>query len=139
MLLTTISPALLPLIFTVVHLIATRSSTDKPAAALKDKIMAACNGIASGAGSLQAIPRYLAMQTNKEVLRATRATVLATGKVLMDCLTIIETVIGFIIDMYRSLLLCTLQLVAQAVMEIIIGAVDKVSGHPTIDAHLFTR
>lgn len=127
MLLTTISPALLPLIFTVVHLIATRSSTEKLAATLKDKVMAACNGIASGAGSLQAIPRYLAMQTNKEILRATRATVLGAGEALMVCLTVIEKVIGFIIDMYRSLLLCTIQLVVQTAMAVIIGAIDFVS------------
>lgn len=127
MLLTTISPALLPLIFTIVHLIATRSSTQKLASTLKDKVMAACNGIANGAGSLQAIPRYLAMQTNKEVLRATRATVMAAGEVLMVCLTIIEKVIGFIIDMYRSLLLCTIQLVVHTAMAVIVGAIDLVS------------
>lgn len=126
-LLTTISPALLPLVFTVVHLIATRSSTQKLASTLKDKVMAACNGIANGAGGLQAVPRYLAMQTNKEILRATRATVMAAGEVLMVCLTIIEKVIGFIIDMYRSLLLCTIQLVVHTAMAVIVGAIDLVS------------
>lgn len=89
--------------------------------------MAACNGIASGASSLQVLPRYMAMQTNREVLRATRAVALSVGTLLMDCLTIIEKVVGFILDMYRSLLLCTIQLIVQATMEFVISAVDKVS------------
>lgn len=131
MLLTTLSPALLPLIFTVVHLLVTRSNTERLAATLKEKIQAACQGIATGAGSLQAIPRYLAMQTNKEVIRAARATVMAAGEVLIISLTIIEKVIDAIIALYRSLFLCTLQLAVQASIDALIKAVGLVSIHTT--------
>lgn len=124
--LTAFNPAFLPLIFTIAHLSATRSSTAQLAAQLKQSVLDACGSIAAGAGTLQALPRYLAMQTNAEVLRATRATVLAVGSVLMDCITVIEVVVNFIVDTYRSLLLCTLQLIVQGSLEMIIAAVQTV-------------
>lgn len=126
--LTAFNPGFLPLIFTIAHLAATRASTAQLAAQLKESVLDACESIASGAGALQALPRYLAMQTNAEMLRATRATVLAVGSALMDCITVIEVVVNFIVDTYRSLLLCTLQLVVQGSLELLISAVQTVSG-----------
>jgi len=125
--LTAFNPALLPLIFTIVHLAQTRSSTNDLAASLKDSVLKACQSLAKGAGSLQTLPRYLAMQTNEQVLKATRATVLGTGLALMLCVQVIEAVVNFIIDTYRSLLLCTIQLVVQGSLEILIAAVQEIS------------
>jgi hypothetical protein len=127
LLLTTFSPALLPFVFTIVHIAQTRASTAQLAATLRSSLMSACSGLATGASSLQALPRYLAMQTNDQVLRATRASVLAVGIALMDCITIIEQVLNFIVDTYRSLLLCTVYLVVQGTLEILIAAVEEIS------------
>lgn len=127
LLLTTLSPALLPLILTIAHLIQNRSSTSALAASLKNTVLSACSGLAKGAASIQAIPRYLAMQTNDEVVRATQASILAIGTALMDVITIIEVVLGFIMDTYRSMLLCTIELAVRGTLEILIGAVDTVS------------
>lgn len=127
LLLTTLSPALLPLILTIAHLIQNRSSTESLAASLRSSLLSACSGLAKGAASLQTIPRYLAMQTNEEVVRATQASILALGSLLMDCITIIETVVGFIVDTYRSLLMCTLELAIRGTLEVLIAAVREVS------------
>ncbi|KLT46320.1 hypothetical protein CC85DRAFT_239085, partial [Cutaneotrichosporon oleaginosum] len=125
--LTTFNPGFLPLIFTIAQVAAARKSTAELAAQLKRNVLDACAQIAAGAGTLHALPRYLAMQTNAEVLRATRATVLAVGSALMDCITVIEVVLNFIVDTYRSLLLCTIQLVVQGSLELLISAVQIIS------------
>jgi hypothetical protein len=126
-LLTTLSPALLPLALTIAHLIQNRSSTASLAASLKGSLLAACSGLATGAAGLLTIPRYLAMQTNEQAIRTTQASILAIGAAIGDCVTIIEVVVTFIVDTYRSLLLCTIELVVRGTLEILIQAVKTVS------------
>ena len=126
LILVTLIPALLPLILTIAHLLQNRSSTAALANTLKDSVLSACNGLADGAASIQTLPRYMAMQTNKVAVLATQASILAVGAGLIDCITIIERVIEFIIDTYRSLLMCTIQLAVQGVLDILIDAVQTV-------------
>ncbi|KAK4685364.1 hypothetical protein P7C73_g4789, partial [Tremellales sp. Uapishka_1] len=127
LLLTTLTPALLPFILTIAHLISTRSSTATLAAQLGKSVLSACSGLATGAASLQTLPRYLAMQTNDEMVRATQASILAVGTALIDCVTIIETVVTFIVDCYRSMLLCTIELAVRGTLDILISAVQTIS------------
>ncbi|TXT09106.1 hypothetical protein VHUM_02580 [Vanrija humicola] len=117
--------------FTVAHLAQTRSSTATLANNLKHDVMSACGGLATGASILQSIPRYLAMQTNAELLRAARQTVMGVGRALMDIILVIEAVLKFVIDMYRSLLMCVIQLVVQGTLSVLIGAVDAISNAVT--------
>ena len=124
--LTTLSPTLLPLILTICHLIYNRSSTESLADSLRDSLLSACGGLATGAASLSTMPRYLAMQTNEQAVRATQATILAVGSALIDCVTIIEVVVIFIVNTYRSLLMCTLELAVRGSLEVVIGAVQTV-------------
>ena len=127
LLLVFLTPAVLPLILTITHLFLNRSSTASLADTLRSSLLSACDGLAQGAASLQSMPRYLAMQTNQEVLRATQASILAIGVMLMDSITIIETVVTFIVDTYRSMLLCTIELAVRGSLELLIGAVKTVS------------
>ena len=127
LLLATLTPALLPLILTIAHLMQNRSSTASLAASLKSSLLSACSGLATGAASIQTLPRYLAMQTNDEVVRATQASILALGAALIDSITIIETVLTFVLDTYRSMLLCTIELAVRGTLDILIGAVEVVS------------
>jgi hypothetical protein len=125
--LTMLTPALIPILLTVAHLIQNRNSTATLAASLKSSVLSACSGLAKGAASIQNLPRYLAMQTNDEVIRGTQATILAIGSALMDCITIIETVVMFMVDTYRSMLLCTIELAVRGSLEVVISAVQTVS------------
>ncbi|WWD06927.1 hypothetical protein V865_005024 [Kwoniella europaea PYCC6329] len=126
-LLTFFSPCLLPIILTIAHMLQNRSSTASLAASLKQSMLSACSGLAKGAASIQTMPRYLAMQTNEEVVRATQASILAIGSMLMDAVIIIEVVVEFIVDTYRSLLLCTIELAVSGTLEILIAAVDTIT------------
>lgn len=67
------------------------------------------------------------MQTNDQAVRATQASILAMGSALGDCVTIIEAVVTFMVDTYRSMLLCTIELAVRGTLEVLIGAVKTVS------------
>lgn len=127
LLLTTLSPALIPLILTIAHLISNRSSTVDMANILRASMLSACSGLAKGAAALQTLPRYLAMQTNEEMVRAAQATIKGIGSVLIDVVTIVEKVVDFMLDTYRSLLMCTIELAVRGILELMIGAVKGVS------------
>ncbi|WVF65374.1 hypothetical protein IAT40_000101 [Kwoniella sp. CBS 6097] len=126
-LLTFFSPCLLPIILTIAHLIQNRSSTASLSASAKQSVLSACSGLAKGAASIQTMPRYLAMQTNEEMIRATQASIRAIGSMLMDAVKIIEVVVNFIVETYRSLLLCTIELAVRGTLEIIIHAVEVIT------------
>lgn len=126
LLLTTLSPALLPLILTIAHLIQNRSSTASLAESLKTSLLSACTGLAKGAAHIQTLPRYLAMQTNEEAIRATQASILAIGSALIAIITIIEVVVEFMVDTYRSMLLCTIELAVRGTLEVLVAGVQTV-------------
>jgi hypothetical protein len=88
---------------------------------------AACTGLAQGAGTLQTISRYMAMQTNEQMVRVTQGMIRATGMGLIHMVTIIETVVIFVINTYRGLLVCTIELAVRGTLELMIGAVRGVS------------
>lgn len=67
------------------------------------------------------------MQTNEQAVRATQASILAIGAALGDCVSIIEAVVIFIVETYRSMLMCTIELVVRGTLEVMIGAVQNVS------------
>lgn len=127
LLLATISPALLPLVLSIAHLIQNRSSTASLADTLRASLLSACAGLAKGAASLQTLPRYIAMKTNEQMIRTSQAMILAVGAGLMDIITIINVVVEFMVDTYRSLLLCTIELAVRGTLEVVIEAVRTVS------------
>lgn len=127
LLLASLSPALLPIILTIAHLATNRRSTADMADSLRSSMYAACTGLAQGAGTLQTIPRYMAMQTNEQMVCVTQGMIRATGMGLIHMVTIIETVVIFVINTYRSLLVCTIELAVRGTLELMIGAVRGVS------------
>ncbi|ORX39271.1 hypothetical protein BD324DRAFT_598625 [Kockovaella imperatae] len=122
-----LTPGVLPLILTICHLFQNRSSTASLADNLRSSLLSACDGIARGAASLQSMPRYLALQTNQEVVRAAQASILGVGLMLVYSVTIIETVVTFMVDTYRSMLLCTIELAVRGSLELLIGTVKTIS------------
>ena len=72
------------------------------------------------------MPRYIAVKTNEQMLRTSQAMILAVGAGLMDIITIINVVVEFMIDTYRSLLLCTIELAVRGTLEVVIEAVRTV-------------
>lgn len=61
------------------------------------------------------------------MVRAAQATIRGVGSVLMDVVTVVEVVVIFMLDTYRSLLMCTIELAVRGTLELMIGAVKGVS------------
>lgn len=127
LLLATVSPALLPLVLSIAHLLQNRSWTASLANTLRASLLSACAGLAKGAASLQTLPRYIAMKTNEQMIRTSQAMILAVGTGLMDIITIINVVVEFMVDTYRSMLLCTIELAVRGTLEVMIEAIRTVS------------
>lgn len=120
----------LPLILflvTTIHLISSASATQALADSYRAQLLSSCNGIQTGFSSLHSLPRYLALQSNAELVKAVQASILGLGVVLAISITIMETVITFMIDIYRSMLMCTIELAVRGTLEVVIGAVQVVS------------
>jgi hypothetical protein len=117
----------LPLVLSIAHLLQNRSSTASLADTLRASLLSACAGLAKGAASLQTLPRYIAMKTNEQMIRTSQAMILAVGTGLMDIITIINVVVEFMVDTYRSMLLCTIELAVRGTLEVMIEAIRTVS------------
>lgn len=89
--------------------------------------MTSCKAAEQAATSAASMPRIMAVATNEQFVDAVNATLRGARYVLTTSLTIMEAVINFIIDLYRSTLLCFLELVVRGGLSILIGAVQEVS------------
>ncbi len=72
------------------------------------------------------LPRYLAASSNEQIADAVNGTMNAARAALVLALTILEGVLNFVIDIYRSTFFCFLELVVQGGLSVLIGAVNEV-------------
>lgn len=68
----------------------------------------------------------MAIATNKQITDAVNGTMNAARATLVLSLTILEGVINFAIDIYRSTFFCFLELVVRGGLGVLIGAVQEV-------------
>lgn len=73
------------------------------------------------------MPRVMAIATNEQFVDAVNGSLNGVRYVLTTSLTVMEAIINFIVDLYRSTLLCFLELVVRGGLSIILGAVQEVS------------
>lgn len=72
------------------------------------------------------MPRFMAIATNDQIVDAVNSTMNGARDALILALTIMETVINFLVDIYRSTFLCFLELVVGGGLSLIIGATQEV-------------
>ena len=72
------------------------------------------------------MPRFMAVATNKQYADAVNGTLNAARATLILALTIMEAIINFLIDIYRSTFLCFLELIVQSGLAVLIAAVQEV-------------
>lgn len=93
----------------------------------KADLLSSCLAAEKAATGTASMPRYMALATNKQFADAINGSIDGARAGLILALTIMEGVMNFIIDMYRSTFLCFLELVVKGGLEILIGAVGAVS------------
>ncbi|KAK7043267.1 plasma membrane fusion protein prm1 [Paramarasmius palmivorus] len=123
--LTWLAYPILSLLFVAFRLQLSLASSQDAVASAKANLLASCKAAEQAATSAASMPRFLAIATNEQFADAVNGTMRAARATLVLALTIMEAIINFIIDIYRSTFLCFLELVIRGGLAIIIGAVKE--------------
>ncbi|KAI0775765.1 hypothetical protein BD413DRAFT_470872 [Trametes elegans] len=123
--LTWLAYPILSLIFVVFRLQLSGASAQDAVANAKSQLLTSCKAAERAATGAASMPRYMAVATNQQITDAVNGTMHAARATMVLALTIMEAIINFIIDTYRSTFLCFLELVVRGALSILIGAVDE--------------
>ncbi|CAL1706675.1 unnamed protein product [Somion occarium] len=123
--LTWLAYPIISLLFVAFRLQLSSAAAADAAANAKDDLLTSCKAAETAATSAASIPRYLAVASNAQIADAVNGTLNAARATLVLALTIMEVIINFIIDIYRSTFLCFLELVVRGGLSLIIGAVQE--------------
>lgn len=124
--LTWLAYPILSLLFVAFRLQLSSASAQDAAANAKDDLLTSCKAAETAATAAASMPRYMAAATNVRIAEAVNGTMNGARAALVLALTIMEAIINFIVDLYRSTFLCFLELVVRGALSIIIGAVQEV-------------
>ncbi|KAG2015437.1 Plasma membrane fusion protein PRM1 [Coprinopsis cinerea AmutBmut pab1-1] len=125
--LTWLAYPILSLIFVAFRLQASLASSEDAISSAKSNLLASCKAAEEAATSTASLPRYMAIATNQQVADAVNATLRGARAALILTLTVMEAIINFIIDLYRSIFLCFLELVVRGGIAILVGAVEEIN------------
>jgi len=125
--LTWLAYPVLSLAFVAFRLQLSLASSQDSVANAKDNLLASCRAAEEAATSTASMPRFLAIASNQQFADSVNGTLNAARATLILALTVMEAVINFIVDIYRSTFLCFLELVVRGGLAILIGAVQEVS------------
>ncbi|KAI9439821.1 hypothetical protein H4582DRAFT_2097921 [Lactarius indigo] len=73
------------------------------------------------------MPYFMALVTNEQITDAVNASMNGAREALILALTVMEAVINLLVDIYRSTLLCFLELVVRGGLSLIIGATQEIN------------
>ncbi|KAF7298887.1 Plasma membrane fusion protein PRM1 [Mycena indigotica] len=125
--LTWLAYPILSLVFVAFRLSLSLSSSQDAVVSAKADFVASCKAAEKAATAAASMPRYMALATNERIANAVNDSMNAARATLILALTIMEVVINFIIDLYRSTFLCFLELVIRGGLAILIGAVQELN------------
>jgi hypothetical protein len=125
--LTWLAYPILSLAFVAFRLQLSLASSQDSVANAKDNLLASCRAAERAATSTASMPRFMAIASNEQFADAVNGTLNGARATLVLALTVMEGIINFIIDIYRSTFLCFLELVVRGGLAILIGAVQEVS------------
>ena len=114
------------LLFIAFRLQISSDSAQDAVANAKSNLLTSCKAAEKAATVAASLPRYMAIGTNKQIASAVNGTMNAARATLVLSLTILEAVINFAIDIYRSTFFCFLELVVRGGLSLLIGAVQEV-------------
>ncbi|KAH9485549.1 Plasma membrane fusion protein PRM1 [Psilocybe cubensis] len=125
--LTWLAYPILSLIFVAFRLQLSLADAQNAVAGAKDDLLASCKAAEQAATSASSMPRFMAIATNKQFADAVNGSANAARATLVLALTVMEAIINFIVDIYRSTFLCFLELVVRGGLAILIGAVNELN------------
>ncbi|KAF8514185.1 hypothetical protein JB92DRAFT_2920445 [Gautieria morchelliformis] len=123
--LTWLAYPILSLLFVAFRLQLSLASAENAVSDAKNNLLASCKAAEQAATSAASLPRYMAVGTNKQIVDAVNSTMNGAREALILSLTVMEAIINFIIDTYRSTFLCFVELVVRGGLDILISAVQE--------------
>ncbi|KAI0317074.1 hypothetical protein OF83DRAFT_1191364 [Amylostereum chailletii] len=133
--LTWLAYPILSLLFIAFRLVLSQDSIQSSVDSAKDNLLASCRAAQEAAASTASMPRYMAVASNELIIRTTNASLDAARQALVLSLTIMEAIINFVIDTYRSTLLCFIELIVRGALSILISASEEISSLITSTAN----
>jgi hypothetical protein len=124
--LTWLAYPILSLIFIAFRLLLSSDSAQTAANNAKGDLLAGCLAAQGAASSAVNMPRFMAIATNEQIADAVNASMNGARDALILSLTVMEAIIRFMVDTYRSTFLCFLQLAVGGGLSLIIGATQEV-------------
>ena len=124
--LTWLAYPILSIVFVAFRLQLSLASAESDIASAKNDLLAGCSAAEKAATAAASLPRYMALATNQQFADAVNDSMRVASTALINALTVMEVIINFVIDMYRSTLLCFLELVVKGGLAIVITAVQEV-------------
>lgn len=124
--LTWLAYPILSLVFVAFRLQISSSQAQDAIDSAKANLVTSCKAAERAATAAASMPRYMAVATNEQFADAVNGSLNAARATLVLALTIMEVIINFIIDLYRSTFLCFLELVIRGGLSILISAVQEV-------------
>ena len=124
--LTWLAYPILSLIFIAFRLNMSSESAQTAIINAKGDLLTGCQAAQRAASSAASMPRFMALATNDQIIDAVNASMDAARETLILSLTIMEAIINFVVDTYRSTFLCFLELVVRGGLSMIIGATQEV-------------
>ncbi|TDL26080.1 hypothetical protein BD410DRAFT_742528 [Rickenella mellea] len=125
--LTWLAYPILSLLFVAFRLQLSSASAQDAVSDAKGNLLTSCSAAEKAATAAASMPRYMAAATNRQIAGAVNDTMNAARAALVLSLTIMETIINFIIDLYRSTFLCFVELVVRGGLSVLIAAVQEIS------------
>jgi hypothetical protein len=118
---------IISLLFVAFRLLLSLDAAESDIASVKSDLLASCLAAEHAATSAASMPRYMAIATNEQFVDAVNGAIAGAQDVLVLSLTVMEAIINFIVDIYRSTFLCFLELVVRGGLELLISATQAVS------------
>ncbi|EMD37320.1 hypothetical protein CERSUDRAFT_113973 [Gelatoporia subvermispora B] len=125
--LTWLAYPIISLLFVAFRLQLSSASAQSSVADAKADLLSSCQAAQRAATSTASLPRYLATTANAQFSDAVNDLMDAARATMVIALTIMEAIINFVIDTYRSTFLCFLELVVRGALNILISAVQEIS------------
>lgn len=124
--LTWLAYPIISLLFVAFRLAISSSSAQDSVEDAKSNLLASCAAAEKAATVAASLPRYMAIGTNKQIASAANGTMNAARATLVLSLTVMEGIINFVIDIYRSTFFCFLELVVRGGLSLLIEGVQEV-------------
>ncbi|KAJ6570421.1 hypothetical protein B0H10DRAFT_2353933 [Mycena sp. CBHHK59/15] len=125
--LTWLAYPILSLGFVIFNLQLALSAVEANAQNAKSALLSSCYAAQAASSASASLPRYIAISLNKSYSTAINDSLNAAQAALDLSITVVEAVIDFFVDTYRSTFLCFLELVVQAGLAVLAAAVAEIS------------